>query len=188
MRLYSEFSSEHLRGDETLEFLLGGVEAEFNVLVVKVGAHAVACLQSLHAMADILSHAIYFSLGMNIGTGALSETKISFWAVKERLKIKGGFESTVAAIETLIQSDDYQYLNAAVNLSKHRRVVVPYLPPVWDDSEREAPEFSFKQFTYVEKEYEPRTIRNAVVPIYEGLTKLVIEVGNEINAHLTRVV
>ena len=185
LRLYSEFCSEYLEEDEQLDHLIEDSTLEFNALMERTGAHAVACLQSLHAIADILSHAIYFSLNLK-SVKSLKDGAICIGNVMKLMDGKGEFQSIHENVDALVRSDDYLYLEAAVNLSKHRRVVVPCLPGDWDDSERDTPEIYFMQFTHKEKKYKQRSIKSAVVPIYEEITRLVIAVGHDVNAHLRK--
>ena len=58
----------------------GGTDDEQNEYEnsrVQLGAHVVACVQSLHAIADTFAHAIYFSLAYNLHADALDEHKVT---------------------------------------------------------------------------------------------------------------
>jgi hypothetical protein len=46
-------------------------EAEFNLFIRKIGAHVTVSVQSIHAIPDILAHAIYYSLGLNLSAQPL---------------------------------------------------------------------------------------------------------------------
>ena len=63
-----------------LVMLGGGTDDEQNEYEdsrVQLGAHVVACVQSLHAIADTFAHAIYFSLAYNLHADALDEHKVT---------------------------------------------------------------------------------------------------------------
>ena len=69
-----------------LVMLGGGTDDEQNEYensLVQLGAHVVACVQSLHAIADTFAHAIYFSLGYNLHADALDEHKVTANSVKK---------------------------------------------------------------------------------------------------------
>jgi len=89
-----------------------------------VEAHCMAFLQSLHSLSDILAHATYFALGLNLHkTTRLSPTRISLHRV---LPLLPPGEMTTR-LQELIDHEDYQYLADIVNHSKHRSVIqTPY--------------------------------------------------------------
>ncbi|MBP6202960.1 MAG: hypothetical protein KA435_07840 [Azonexus sp.] len=64
---------------------------EFNIFIREVGAHLTACVQSIHAVPDILAHAIYYSLGFNRSPGALKARDICTAKVLKLLKKESQF-------------------------------------------------------------------------------------------------
>ena len=66
------------REKELVEFILAdSADAwhDFNLFLREVGAHATAGIQSLHAVGDLLSHAVYYSLPID-GKNPLEERRI----------------------------------------------------------------------------------------------------------------
>ena len=63
----------------------------FEKYIVKAGAHATAAVQSLHAIPDILAHAIYFACGQNLGPNALQDKDVALPAVVGALNRDGAF-------------------------------------------------------------------------------------------------
>lgn len=130
---YQEFErllTELLRGNEDQVSLYNLVLVseeewiEFNHCRKMVEANVVACLQSLHAISDILSHVIYFSLNMDSEVDLkLSPRYVSLHNVKNKISIKSEYSRLSSLIEQLISHQDYRYLVDIVNHSKHRSVV-----------------------------------------------------------------
>ena len=99
-----------------LVMLGGGTDDEQNEYEnsrVQLGAHVVACVQSLHAIADTFAHAIYFSLAYNLHADALDEHKVTANSVKKKLhpahvRLAGG-------LGELISHPNAKYLRALAN-------------------------------------------------------------------------
>ena len=87
-------------------------------------AHIVAFLQSLHSLSDILAHAIYFALGLNLcKTTRLAPKRVYLHKVQALLPPG----EVNIHLKELIDHEDYRYLANIVNHSKHRSVVqTPY--------------------------------------------------------------
>lgn len=87
-------------------------------------AHIVALLQSLHSLSDILAHAIYFALGLNLDEASRLPPKGVYPRRVLRLAPPGVMHDRLHA---LIEHENYRYLADIVNHSKHRSVVqTPY--------------------------------------------------------------
>lgn len=87
-------------------------------------AHIVALLQSLHSLSDILAHAIYFALGLNLDKATMLSPKRVYLHRVLRLAPPSDMRDLLRA---LIEHKDYQYLSDIVNHSKHRSIVqTPY--------------------------------------------------------------
>jgi hypothetical protein len=129
-RLMEPFASKVEESEiAALNLLLGGqvdgLEADFQTNRAHAAAHIVACLQSVHSLADILAHVIYIALGTNLDLTRkpLQERQIDATHVNDRLP-PGAIK---LAFEGLVKHKDFVYLEACVNRSKHRSVIpVPY--------------------------------------------------------------
>lgn len=97
---------------------------EFANRRLQAEAHIVALLQSLHSLSDILAHAIYFALGLNLDKATMLPPKRVYLHRVLQLVPLGNMRDLLHA---LIEHENYQYLSDIVNHSKHRSVVqTPY--------------------------------------------------------------
>jgi hypothetical protein len=91
----------------------------FKTAITQTAAHVLACLQSLHACADICAHVVYFGLGSNLDPNPIREQQVSVRTVLERIP-----ESPISqALRSLTKNPEFEYLEAVVNRSKHRTVI-----------------------------------------------------------------
>lgn len=181
---FTEFKDKHLAKGETLLGLTEAGEKEFQSMVIKVGAHAVGCLQSIHSVGDIFSNSIYYSIGLNTLPGALDEYDINLKSVKGKLKSIPEFSYLVVQIESLVSSPEYKFLNAAANSSKHRRVVPPAFAEDWSDPEGKIYEVRFSEFTHSKTHYPSCPIEKTLSPVFNGFSRIIVDGGNLINAYL----
>lgn len=95
----------------------------FNTAMMHAAAHFLACLQSLHACADICAHVVYYGLGFNLDPKAIKERDIGASSVLRKIP-----DSAVSlALRRLVEDPEFEYLDAVVNHSKHRAVIrTPY--------------------------------------------------------------
>jgi len=88
-RLLGSFTELHLATKPLLFVIHGGDEAsreEFEVLMIEVGSHSTACVQSIHAISDIMAHAVYHGLGHSLDVSPLPDRDISAASVLNRLR------------------------------------------------------------------------------------------------------
>lgn len=87
-------------------------------------AHCLAFLQSLHSVSDILAHAIYFALGLNLDKATRLSPKRVYLHKVLALLPPGEMKTR---LQELIDHKNYRYLGDIVNHSKHRSIVqTPY--------------------------------------------------------------
>ena len=122
-RLVEPFLSKVEQPADAFALQLGADEEvtdRFNDARREAAAHITALLQSLHSMPDILSHAIYFALAMNLSpTTLIPAREVNAKSVAKKLPAG----PAKAALSTLISGDGFSYLEAIVNRSKHCSVV-----------------------------------------------------------------
>jgi hypothetical protein len=194
--LLDRFVSTRLKAtsllDSKLDMFLGlDDEAmdEFHIFSTKIGAHFTACIQCLHAVADILGHALYYALAINLSPKPLPE---KFYASDVLARIKGNPELAPvhALFCSLFADGNFDQLAALVNLSKHRSVVRPFLK---EDLKGLAPQrhmLKVPSFTHKgrssdkDREYPEVSIKDFLEPEYDRCSVLVIEIGNALNAVL----
>jgi hypothetical protein len=167
-------------------------EAKENQLLrSRLAAEATACAASLHCLLDTLSHAVAYSLGMNLGTDALSERRISLSAVKKRLSSSGAAPALALALTTIDESGDVNYLEALVNHSKHRSVIRPGL---WFDAGTDLQSFSieFEAFEFRHEKrgpphpYPRREVKAALSHAHGAILAWIVKVGLRLNDELAK--
>lgn len=144
-------------------------------------AEIVACVQSMHAVADILAHVIYFALAMDGNPAtALEEWRISVKSVHKLLPA-GPIKDM---LHELRGHTDFVYLEALVNHCKHRSLVpIPYY---YDLSGEPAAKQGFwlSDFTYGDTVHPTREVEDYLKGEYQRQSRLVIDIGNAVNAEV----
>jgi hypothetical protein len=124
--LVGAYIAANLSDKSLLRVSLGGNDVQrkaFNELMVRVGAYTTALVQSLHAMPDILGHAIYYTLAMNRDPEPLGERAISARSVLRRLSGPPELQTLHDLFAEFFQGGDFAHLNALANTAKHRSIV-----------------------------------------------------------------
>lgn len=88
-RLLEDFRNSHLTTQPLLVVAHGQDQAargDFELLMTQIGAHALACVLSIHALADVMAYAVYQALGYSLRPDALRERDISVTSVQGRLR------------------------------------------------------------------------------------------------------
>jgi hypothetical protein len=158
---------------------------KFNVFIREVGAHLTACIQSIHAVPDILANALYYSLGLNLLPGAIKPRALSVTSVAARLMLSPESANLAALLETLAIGGEFKHLSALSNQAKHRTIVFPSLN---EDSagERAArhvvtfPAFEHESVLYGQV-FADKFLRNES----SRCSALVVAIGGELNAILS---
>jgi hypothetical protein len=96
-------------------------------------AHAIAAAQALHSVIDILVDVIYIALRLN-EMKAIPERYRTLQRVARLVKPIN--EQLSADLEAVRTSDDFRYLSAYVNTTKHRRLIDHHFTWEIDDSRR----------------------------------------------------
>ncbi|HQW21647.1 MAG TPA: hypothetical protein PLI90_13375 [Rhodocyclaceae bacterium] len=141
-------------------------------------AHIVAFLQSLHSLSDILAHAIYFALGLNLHkTTRLSPKRVDLHKV--RALLPSGEVSI--HLQELVDHEDYRYLANIVNHSKHRSVVqTPYsVDATGCDTQPHG--LKFAAFVYDDQAYPARWAEPFMESEYNRQSALITRTGVFLN-------
>ena len=112
IRLMSPYTSD--RGPQP-----GDDHQPFRTAMTHTSAHTLACLQSLHACADICAHVVYYGLGSNLEPSPIKDSKVSVRTVLDRIPQN----PVTRALASRIETPEFEYLDAVVNRSKHRSVI-----------------------------------------------------------------
>lgn len=141
-------------------------------------AHIVAFLQSLHSLSDILAHAIYFALGLNLHKATRLPPK-RVYLHKVRALLPPGEVST--RLQELIDHEDYRYLADIVNHSKHRSVVqTPYSVDA-TGCDTQPYGLKFAAFVYDDQAYTARWADPFMESEYNRQSALITRIGELLN-------
>jgi hypothetical protein len=182
--LFEEFRSKHLEAAPSILALTEEGEWDLDQFILKSGAHGVACLQCLHSLTDILAHAVYYSLGINLSPAPLREREISCSSVIAKIRAVPEHAEIAAEMQAFVESSAYKHVAAAANLSKHRSVTKSAIHEDWTGANPDKHSVKFISFTHSDTVYPSESIKDVLQPVYDSASVLVVDVGNRINAFL----
>lgn len=145
----------------------------------KIGAHVQACVQSLHSLADILGHALYYGLAMD-KKFLLKERDITYKTVAKKLAVDPSLGPLHTLFESIFNEGEFKYLTALDNHGKHRSIVAS---AVWFHigPDQKPISLEFLGFTYDGIRYEGRPVLPFLVGEYERISLRMIECGIELH-------
>lgn len=187
-RILDEFVDSKLKKSSLFEVIFASDEDTqdtFQVFIFKVSAYVTACIQSLHAINDILSHAIYFSLGLNTLPNPLAEHKIDARTVLKRLGEVDAFTSIHDVFNELCNGGESAHLNALSNHGKHRSVIRASLNEDQSGLSVDKYYIKFPGFRYRGRDYPEVEVAAFLSAEYARSSRCIVEVGIELNRILT---
>lgn len=176
-----------LRNREAFELtaaLLGAFDTDewqFSTSRFQAYAHAVACVQSMHAVVDNMVHFAYYVLGTNLdpATRIAKERDITWSKVSKQL-VAGPIKDGLSA---LLDDPGFTYLAALNNHSKHRSIIeVSYAVNFVSDTVEHG--LRFNPFTYDGVTFPAKWVRPTLIDEYQRQEGLILTVGNAVNAFL----
>lgn len=194
-RLLRSFRRKHLADKNLLVALHGSKNSParepFELLMIKAGAHVTACVQAIHAIPDILASGLYFATGLNLSAQPLSDRDVSIKSVATLMKRTPSLASLSDPVSRIATGPQFEHLAALSNLSKHRTIIRTALSEDWTGKRKERHEFHFPAFSCPaksgQKHYPEVSFASITETEYNRLSFLVIEVGHEVNAALTKI-
>ena len=159
-------------GDEETESLRQRRMKEF-------ASHVQACVQSLHAIPDIMAHVIYYGLALN-KVSPLEERKVSARNIMKLLANDYSLKQLEALFMSMSSDGDFVYLDALNNHGKHRSLVTT---AVWFDNSGQAEEpitIKFSEFNYDGIQHFPRDIRPVLTDEYGRIARSIVDCGIEL--------
>ena len=158
---------------------------DFNRFLLEAGAHVLACVQSIHATADILAHVAYFALGVNLSSKPIDERNISLASVVGRLRQEAPVATIYALLNELASAGNFTHLSALANHSKHRSIIRPLLTEDWTGEALERHSLKIPSFFYSRKPYPEIAVKDFLEPEYHRCSQLVVDTGNALNVFLS---
>lgn len=184
-RLAKTFERKHLSEKSLFELHASEeIREAFERFIIKAGAHATACVQSVHAIPDILANALYYACGLNLGSNAIPEHKVSVSTVEKALKRQPSSQALADTLSKTVEGPGWDHLSAISNMSKHRSVIRSSLSEDWTGERKNLREIQFAIFERGGKQYWSKSLEDAIGPEYDRLSMVVIECGHELNRWL----
>jgi hypothetical protein len=181
-RLLTAATADHAEPGEMMMLLFGGDEASvaFNQARFQAAAHITACVQNMHATADILAHTVYFALGMNLDPSTyLKPRQIGIAQIIKSLPI-GPIHQQLNA---LVDHDGFRYLSALNNHSKHRSIVeTSYSLDLTPNPV--PPGLKFAKFEYESQVFPDCWAMPTLDEEYSRQSELIIGIGQSLNSTL----
>lgn len=147
---------------------------EEQIILIKIEANIIACLQNMHAIHDLLGQVIKYAFELKFK----NESRIYLKAIKIELEKNEKYEKLSKLLNELMLHDDFVYLNAIVNYSKHRSIIKPDYSI---NLEEEWSGIIFKEFTYGKHPYERKKADDFMVAEYSRESQLIVSIGQMIN-------
>lgn len=189
--LLRRFQRRHLFGDAPLIDVTLGTNSKgqmaFQRFIIKAAAHVTACVQSVHAIPDILANAMYYSAGMNLGSNAISETKIALNSVAFRLWADRRFHPVGAVLKEIPLAPNHAHLSAVANLSKHSNIVKTSLSEDWTGKRANYHELRLSSFERGGKHFPEIEVFSLVAPVYDSLSSHIVDAGCQLNVALQEI-
>ncbi|MEL7551803.1 hypothetical protein AAGV37_18160 [Pseudomonas protegens] len=159
---------------------------EFSYLMLKIRANITAFVQSLHAVADTCSHMLYYSLALDKLPSPLKERDIY---AKEVLKLleqqrdagHPEYDKLCRFFRKITTGDDYKYLNALTNTSKHRSIVRSELNEDVTGKREEKWILFLESFWYAGELFEKTNAREFMRKEHDRIQHLTVNIGAELN-------
>lgn len=187
-RLLNDFSKIRLQ-DSSLLIIKHGPNAEhraeFEFLMIAIGAHCVACVLSIHALADIASFALYQSLGYAQAPNAIPERRISLVTVKEAFSKNPKHTQLSALLKELESNGAFKHVAALANRSKHQSVVKPMLNEDWTGERKDRHQIRVPVFRHGRTTYPEAELKSVLEPAYAIASITIVQAGNELHRLLS---
>lgn len=162
-----------------LVFAENGTQTEqFEYDKLRARAHITGCIQNLHSTSDILGHVIYYSLNL---TNSKQDRDINLYNVNKWLDKNYQYQEIKNSLDRLINHQNYKYLAAISNYSKHRSIISVNLQFNLRKTGTEMTELVFPTFTHDRKTYPTTPAYQFLTSEFDRESRLVIEIGNKIN-------
>lgn len=189
-RLTKDFERRHLKDGILLDIYTQQGESKrvaFEQYIIKASAHAVASVQSIHALPDIMANATYLACGLNLLPNARPEHEIALPAVVEAMTADANFRSLAQLLTRAQSGSHWRHLAALTNLSKHRSVVRASLNEDLTGLRAKHRELHFQGFERNAKRFPAISVQSLLEPEFLRLATLIVDVGHELNVCLRRI-
>lgn len=162
----------------------GRTREAFERFVIKVGAHTTAAVQSIHALPDLLAHAIYFSTGHDFQDDPRGEKIANLVYVTKILRRTPEYRELSSVLLDVQAGTAWDHLAALSNSAKHRSLIRTSFNEDWTGTRARKRELQFTHFARAGTQYKPIAVLDLIEPEFDRLSLLVIRIGHVLNAAL----
>ncbi len=141
---------------------------------VGISANALACIQNLHVVHDILAHLITYALDLKFK----DERHITLKNVHSKIQEHIDYSSIDTLLVDLIENDNFNYMVANVNHSKHKYNIEPSITV--SPMEEPSVACSFSQFNFHGKDYPKKDTDTFFKTEFNRELKLILHIENEL--------
>jgi hypothetical protein len=158
---------------------------EYVEFMDRVGAHALAGLQSIHAVADLLASSTYVSLNLNSHGRPLKERDITLKSTLDRLSQNPRCATAARLLKSLKAHRCFAHVDALCNMAKHSGIVRTSLNEDFTGMRTERIQIYFKGFMRSEVSYPATPITDVLAPAFAHASAVTVNLGNELKRVLT---
>ena len=149
-------------------------------------AHTIAAAQSLHSTADIMALVIFWALNFPKCAKAPDEHRLNLYQVRNHLQNEPNCTDIRDAINALLESDQFKYLNAYVNTTKHRSLVQVKYTAHLDPTDKPRQGLKIVAFEYNNKQFDERWAKDFLFSEAQHVRDGILFIGNTLNAFFTQ--
>lgn len=178
---------EHLDPDDPMPTIFGQDEVgwnRFNVVIRKLGADITACIQSVHALPDILASAVFYALALDRTVKPAHGKFVNHAFVTNAIASMPGLQEVYAALRSAVKGSNYEHLAALANQAKHYSIVFPALNTDLTGERAEQHMLVLPSFRARSKSYPQVLVSEFLPPVHGHVSQSILATGLALHAHL----
>ena len=152
---------------------------DFYETIFMIEANIIAYAQAFHSLADILSHIIFYGLGIENYNCSFNKESISIKKVKDFINEYLYSDLINIQVDNLINCNEFKYLESFVNTTKHRSLVETKHSIEFTNPEKYG--VKIYPFNYKGTKYQKKWSEDFITKDFEIVLDRLISIGNSIN-------
>jgi hypothetical protein len=181
------YVKQHLDPDDPMPTIFGQDQKgwnRFNVVIRKLGADVTACIQSIHAVPDILASAVYFALALDRSSKPGPGKFVNHGFVMDATAGVPALKEVHAGLRAATAGKAWGHLAALANQSKHYSIVFPALNTDLTGERAEKHMPVLPSFIARGKRYPQVFVSEFLPPIYSQVSQAVQTTGHALHSCL----
>lgn len=179
---YHADTAERIWSDLFKESFVFGDQRSYEA-IFSYEAQVESCVQSLHALSDILAQII----NVVVLHAGFQENEVSIKRVVKKMEEEGIADEVTIRLRELLDDTVFNYVEAFCNTIKHRRLIKMNFRAEYGESARNKSGLLFEEFTFKGKVY-PQTWGSDIIDKYRfHLLNRIEEIGLSINYYVSTV-